>query len=71
MKIANGLSRVTIFQKKAPSQMFGCIPNAPSIAGVVNVGWRLLGSAWNLGPQFGVQGRNFETGSDYKKSYFW
>ena len=51
--------------------MFGCIPNAPSIAGVVNVGWRLFGSAWNLGPPFGVQGRNFEAGSDYKKSYFW
>ena len=38
MKIANGFNRLTIFPKKDPSQMLGWIPNAPPIAGVVNVG---------------------------------
>ena len=46
--------QVDIFRKKGPSQMFGWIPNAPAIVGVVNVRWKWIGSAWNLQPQFGV-----------------
>ena len=63
--------QVDIFPKKGQSQMFGWIPNAPPIVGVVNVRWRWIGSAWNLQPQFGVLGRSCEAPSDYKKSYFW
>ena len=63
--------QVDIFPKKGPSQMFGWIPNGPTIVGVVNVRGRWIGSAWNLQPQFVVQGRSCEDPSDYKKSYFW
>ena len=62
--------QVTIFPIKAPSQMFGWIPNAPPIVGVANVGWGWIGSPWNLKSQFGVQGRS-EARSNYKKYYFW
>ena len=63
--------QVDIFPRKGPSQMFGWIPSAPPIVGVVNVRWRWVGSAWNLQPQFGVLGKSCEAPSDYKKSYFW
>ena len=42
------------FPNKTPSEMFGWIPNAPPIVGVVNVKWRWIASAWNLQTQFGV-----------------
>ena len=47
-EIANGLNRFTIFAKKTPSRMLGWIPNASPTVGVVNVGCRWIGSAWNL-----------------------
>ena len=38
VRVVNGFSGLTIFPKKAPSQMFDWIPSKPPIVGVVNGG---------------------------------
>ena len=43
-------------------QIFGWIPNAPTIGGVVNAGCRWTRSVWSLEPQAGSWFRNFVCG---------